>query len=221
MTFMEDIMARPSVPGSCVVVACLALTALATAPLGAQEPAAKTAICLAPTTAQMASGSTADGATAVRETLGSYLTGPTLAVAPLTARLTSQAREEAKQASCGHIVFTSMKLERNKSGGGLFGKIVGEAVQSSAYELRGRAGGSVAGRVVTSAAASAAAEAARNFATNVKTRDELTFDWRLETLDGAVVAKHSAKSKASSDGQDLLTPMVERAAEAIAGAAVR
>jgi hypothetical protein len=35
------------------------------------------------------------------------------------------------------------------------------------------------------------------------------------------VAKNSAKAKASSDGQDLLTPMVERAAEAIAGAAVQ
>jgi len=198
----------------------VALASLA-APLGAQDPAPKTTICLAPATAQMASGSSADGANAVKETLGSYLTGPTLAVAPLTARLTSQAREEAKLASCKHIVFTSMKLERNKSGGGLFGKIVGEAVQSSAYELRGRAGGSVAGRVATSAAASAAAEAARNFATNVKTRDELTFDWRLETLEGAVVAKNSAKAKASSDGQDLLTPMVERAAEAIAGAAVQ
>ena len=199
----------------------LALLVLAASTLGAQDSVSKTTICLAPTTAQMASGSVTDGATAVRETLGSYLTGPSLAVAPLTARLTSQAREEAKQASCRHIVFTSMKLERNKSGGGLFGKIVGEAVQSSAYELRGRAGGSVAGRVVTSAAASAAAEAARNFATNVKTRDELTFDWRLESLDGAIVAKNSAKAKASSDGQDLLTPMVERAAEAIAGAAVR
>lgn len=214
-------MTRPSMPTTLRAgYVCLVLVSLSTS-LGAQEPAAKTTICLAPTTAQMASGSTTDGASAVRETLSSYLTGPTLAVAPLTARLASQVREEAKQASCTHIVFTSMKLERNKSGGGLFGKIVGEAVQSSAYELRGRAGGSVAGRVVTSAAASAAAEAARNFATNVKTRDELTFDYRLETLDGAVVAKNSAKSKASSDGQDLLTPMVEKAAEAIAGAAIR
>ena len=221
MTLMEEIMVRPSVRTSCVALAGLALASLAAAPLAAQDPKPQPTICLAPTTAQMASGSSADGATAVRETLGSYLTGPTLAVKPLQSRLSSQAREEAKQASCTYVVFTSIKLERNKSGGGLFGKIVGEAVQSSAYELRGRAGGSVAGRVVTSAAASAAAEAARNFATNVKTRDELTFDWRLETLDGAVVTKNSAKAKASSDGQDLLTPMVERAAEAIAGAAAR
>jgi hypothetical protein len=72
--------------------------------------------------------------------------------------------------------------------------------------------------MVANAAASAAAEAARGLATNVKTRDELTLDWRLETMDGAIVAKNSAKAKASSDGQDLLTPMVERAAETIANA---
>jgi hypothetical protein len=202
-------------------LATLTLVACAVDGLAAQGTAAKTTICLPPATVQMASGSSADGGTAVRESFASYLSGPTLVVTPLNAKLASQAREEAKQASCDYVVYTSMKLERNKSGGGLFGKIVGEAVQSSAWELRGRAGGSVAGRVVTSAAASAAAEAARNFATNVKTRDELALDWRLEHIDGGVVAKNSTKAKASSDGQDLLTPMVERASETIANAVVR
>ena len=202
-------------------LATLTMVACAIDGLAAQGATEKITICLPPAAVQMASGSSADGGTAVRESFASYLSGPSFVVTPLNAKLASQAREEAKQASCKYVVYTSMKLERNKSGGGLFGKIVGEAVQSSAWELRGRAGGSVAGRVVTNAAASAAAEAARNFATNVKTRDELTLDWRLENIDGGVVAKNSAKAKASSDGQDLLTPMVERAAETIASAAVR
>jgi len=153
----------------------------------------------------------------VRESFASYLQGPTLAVTPLNAKLASQTREEAKQASCSHVVYTSMKLERGKSGGGFLGKMIGGAVESSAWELRGAAR-STAGRMVANAAASAAAEAARGLATNVKTRDELTLDWRLETIDGAIVTKNSSKAKASSDGQDLLTPMVERAAEAIANA---
>ena len=202
------------------LAALTALIAVAASSLGAQGAASKTTICLAPTTAQMASGNTADGANAVRETLTSYLTGPTLAVTPLNAKLASQTREEAKQASCSHIVYTSMKLERGKSGGGFLGKMIGGAVESSAWELRGAAR-STAGRMVANAAASAAAEAARGLATNVKTRDELTLDWRLETIDGAIVTKNSSKAKASSDGQDLLTPMIERAAEAIAGAATR
>ena len=202
------------------LAALTAFIAVAASSLGAQGAASKTTICLAPTTAQMASGNTADGANAVRETLTSYLTGPTLAVTPLNAKLASQTREEAKQASCSHIVYTSMKLERGKSGGGFLGKMIGGAVESSAWELRGAAR-STAGRMVANAAASAAAEAALGLATNVKTRDELTLDWRLETIDGAIVTKNSSKAKASSDGQDLLTPMIERAAEAIAGAATR
>ena len=200
------------------LIACSAAALAVLGPVLSAQGAATT-ICLAPTTAQMASASTTDGATAVRELFSSYLTGPTLKVAPLTARLTSQAREEAKQASCAYILFTAVKLERSK-GGGFLGKIVGEAVQSSAWELRGVARSS-AGRVAAGAAASAAGEAARGMASNVKTRDELTLDWRLESIDGGVAAKNVAKAKASADGQDLLTPMVEHAAETIAATAVR
>ena len=217
MTIMEQLMARLTVPGSGSVLACLAFASLVTAPLAAQGAAAKSTICLAPASVQMASGNAVDGSTAVRETFVSYLTGPTLAVTPLNARLASQAREEAKQASCKYVVYTSMKLERGKSGGRLLGKMIGGAVETSAWELRGAAS-SPAGRIAAGAAASAAVEAARGLATNVKTKDELTLDWRLETMDGGVVAKNSTKAKASSDGQDLLTPMVERAAETIASA---
>ena len=217
MTTTEDIMGRSSVRESCGALAGLVFVTLVTMPLAAQDAAAKSTICLAPTTAQMASGNAADGSTAVRETFASYLTGPTLAATPLNARLASQAREEAKQASCRYVLYTSMKLERGKSGGGVFGKMIGGAVESSAYELRGTAS-SAAGRIAAGAAARAAVEAARGLATNVKTKDELTLDWRLETVDGGVIAKNSTKAKASSDGQDLLTPMVERAAETIASA---
>src|SRR5690242_3176027 len=118
MTIMGDIMAGPYVPGSRRALGVVALTMLLTAPLGAQGSAPKVTICLAPTTAQMASGNAADGSMAVRETFASYLTGPTLAATPLNARLASQAREEAKQASCRYVLYTSMKLERGKSGGG-------------------------------------------------------------------------------------------------------
>jgi hypothetical protein len=197
----------------------LATLAIATSALeaSAQGATQKSTICLAPATVQMASGSSADGGTAVRETFASYLSGPTLAVTPLNAKLASQAREEAKQASCTYVVYSSMKLERGKSGGGFLGKMIGGAVESSAWELRGAAS-STAGRMVANAAATAAVEAARGLATNVKTKDELTLDWRLENGDGGIVAKNNAKAKASSDGQDLLTPMVERAAETIAAA---
>src|SRR5690349_16233104 len=88
-------------------LATLTIVAYATETIAAQGAAEKSAICLAPATVQMASGSSGDGGTAVRESFASYLSGPTLAVTPLQAKLSSQAREEAKQASCKYVVYTS------------------------------------------------------------------------------------------------------------------
>ena len=75
----------------------------------AQERPAGARICLAPTKAEMAAGNTESAVTAVRETFTSFLTGPSLSVTPLSARLQSQAREEAKQASCPYVLITSIK----------------------------------------------------------------------------------------------------------------
>jgi len=195
------------------------LLALTGAALGAQGTAPSTVICLAPPSAQMASGNNVDAANTLRDLFASYLTGPTLGVKQLTARLPSQALEEAKQASCRVVLFSSMKLERHQ-GNGALGRIVGGAVQSGASEIRGTAT-SAAARVAANAAASAAYEAARGLATNVKSKDELTLDYHLDTIDGKSLAKKTEKGKASSDGQDLLTPLVEHAAEAVANAALK
>jgi len=195
------------------------ILAVSGASLGAQGTAPATVICIAPPSAQMASGNNIEAANALRDLFASYLTGPTLGVKPLTARLPSQAREEAKQASCRVVLFATMKLERNQ-GNGALGRIVGGAVQSGASEIRGTAT-SAGARIAVNAAASAANEAAHGLATNVRSKDELTLDYHLDTIDGKSLAKKTEKGKASSDGQDLLTPLVERAAEAVAAAATK
>jgi hypothetical protein len=60
---------------------------------------AKSHICLAPSSVETASGTAAQAMAAVRETFTSFLTGPTLEVAPLQSRLPSQAKAEAKAAN--------------------------------------------------------------------------------------------------------------------------
>jgi len=50
----------------------------------------------------------------------------------------------------------------------------------------------------------------------VKTQDVLILASRLVSGDGIVLFQQVDKRKATSDGEDLLTPMVQRAAEAIA-----
>jgi hypothetical protein len=64
-----------------------------------------------------------------------------------------------------------------------------------------------------------ASTALRGVSSNVHAKDEMMLEYRLEAADrSAPMLTKSEKSKAKSDGEDLLTPMVEHAANAIANA---
>jgi hypothetical protein len=196
---------------------CLALTA--GAPAGtAQDSAGVRRICLAPPSVEGGAGSDA-GIGAVQEAFASYLSGPTLGTRPLKARLASQVREEAKQAGCPYLLLTTVKHEQ-KRGGGFLGRVAAGAAQQGAREA-GVGAGSTAGRIAGHAAYDAAGAAASNYAANVHAKDELTLTYRLESPDGKVLAEGKEKRKAKADGEDLLTPMVQQASEAVAGAVSR
>jgi hypothetical protein len=188
-------------------------------PPAAPGPPAATRICLAPATVEAAPGGF-DPETAVRETFTGFLTGPTLSVTPLKARLASQAREEAKLAGCSFTLIPTIKHVRKTGGGGFLGKVVAGGVQQGAWSAAGAAGSSV-GRIAAGAAAGAAANAASDYAASSQVKDEMTLKYRLESAAGKVLIEKSDKRKAKSDGEDLLTPMVRPAAEAVAQAAAK
>ncbi len=173
-----------------------------------------TLICLAPVTAQMAGGQNAQAVTAVREAFGSYLTGPTLGVVTLTAKLPSQAREEAKRAGCKAVLFASVKHERSNPGS-LLGKVAGR-LETQAWQVAARTRSAAAKEL-----AQTAAKTARDVAGSIKSKDELSLGYRLESPDGAILASGNDKRKAGADGEDLMTPLVEKAAEAIAAAVAK
>jgi hypothetical protein len=176
-------------------------------PVAAQDAPAVQRICLAPASVEAApSGS--NPVAAVRESFTSFLTGPTLGVTPLQARLESQVRQEAKLAGCAYLLLPTIKHQR-KTGGG--------AAEQGAYSVAGSSG-STAGRIAASAAAGAARTATWDYAHNFRSKDELVLTWRLEGPNGAELRQGKAKKKAGSDGEDLLTPLVQSASEAIAAA---
>jgi len=177
-------------------------------------------ICLAPASVEENSGNATKAMDAARETFTSYLTGPSLAAYPLKAKLAAQVREEAQQAGCPYLLLTNLKHVQKKSGGSVLGKMAAGAAQQGAYEA-GVATGSTAGRVVGQAAYGAAGQAAYNYSVAVHNKDELTLKYRLESPDGTVLVEKEDKRKAKSDGEDLLTPMVQQASEAIAAAVTR
>jgi hypothetical protein len=202
--------------------AALVLFAVPLARAAAQETAAEpavTTICLAPAAVEAAPNGV-DPLSAVRDAFTGFLNGPTLAVQPLSSRLQSQVRQEAKLGGCSFLLLTTVKHQR-KTGGGFLGKLAGGAVQQGAWAASGVTGGSTVGRVVAGAAAGAASSTIDDYATASRQKDELTLTYRLEDGSGKVLVEDSDKRTAKSDGEDLLTPMVQKAAETIAEAVAK
>jgi hypothetical protein len=194
----------------------LLLATLAPASGTAQSGEGAKRICLAPASVKSTPGSAATAADAVREAFTTFLTGPTLSVAPLSARLESQLREEARLADCRFTLLTTVE-HRRKSGSSLLSRAAGSAVQHGAWRAGAEAGSGVA-RVAADAAVGAVSATASDWASAVRTKDELALTYRLEGADANVLLEKRVKRKAQSDGEDLLTPLVEQAAVAIADA---
>ena len=156
-------------------------------------------------------GSATEVAGAVRELFTSYLTGPSIRAVPLEARLVTQAVEEARQKNCDQILVTSVSKKRGGSG---LGRALGRAAGTAAWYVPGVGG--TAG-TITRGAIIASAQAVSSLAENTKAKDELRLDYKLSSLDSAASAKaETLQAKAASDGEDLLTPLVEKASEAVA-----
>lgn len=62
---------------------------------------------------------------------------------------------------------------------------------------------------------------ATDMAATTKAHDELELSYRLESETGTVLMEGKSRQKAKSDGDDLLTPLVEHAAEEIAAVVTR
>lgn len=152
-------------------------------------------------------------ASGVGTSLAEYLKAPNIELVQLEARLASQIDLEAKQKECDLVIYTN--VAHKKGGGGGFGKFMsgGGALVGNVASLGGYGGygGAVAGQVAATAVYTAASMSA-----SVKSKDELTLDIKLQAPGGAapVVAKQ-LKAKAKSDGEDIITPLIEQAAQAI------
>ena len=155
------------------------------------------------------SGNAVEVATGIRDLMVSYL-GPSTRAVALDAKLPSQAIDEARQKGCEPLLFTTVT---KKSGGGRLTKAFGQAAGNSAWYLPG--GGSVAGTAARVAAAGAL-QAVSSVAASTKAKDEIRLEYRLQTAGGQIqFGPKSEAKKASADGEDILTPVVMRAAEAI------
>jgi hypothetical protein len=151
-------------------------------------------------------------ASAVRELFASYLNGPSIKTVSLDARLPSQAVLEAQAKGCGHVLLVSV-TRKHSSGGGKMGGILGQAAEGAAWRVPYTAG---VGGAVAAGAAIGGVQAISGMASDTKKKDEIELTYRVgppQSVEAA--APVVSKAKAKSDGEDLLTPLVEHASEDI------
>jgi hypothetical protein len=155
-------------------------------------------------------GSATAVATALRDLFVSYLNGPALRTVTLEARLPAQAVIEARQKGCERMLLATMVLKRG--GGNKLGGVLGQAAGTAAWHAvpygLGAAGAAARGAAV------AGAQVVSGLASDTRRKDEVRLTYRIGPLESVAQATPvTDKAKAKSDGEDLLTPLVERAAQ--------
>jgi hypothetical protein len=107
-------------------------------------------------------------------------------------------------------------LTQKRKGPSRLGKVMGEAAETALWHVPG---GYSAGSAAARTAAIAGARAISTVSSTTRSRDEFRLEYRLDTADGQPILKtRTEQLKAQTDGEDLLTPLVEKASEAVAAA---
>lgn len=150
-------------------------------------------------------------ATAVQATLTEKLKAPNVEAVPIQATVLNQIEAEARQKECDYLVYTAVSLK--KGGGGLGGMFGSTAAQVAAATVP--YGGSTTAAIATNTAASVVVA-------DIKARDELTVDVRLEKPGAGYPAfSKQYKGKAKSAGEDIVTPPSTQAAQGVIEAATK
>lgn len=150
-------------------------------------------------------------ASAVQATLTEKLKAPNVEAVPIQATVLNKIEAEAREKECDFIVYTTVS---HKKGGGGFGGMFGStAAQVAAATVP--YGGSATAAIATNTAASVVVA-------DIKARDELTVDVRLEKPGAGYPAfSKQYKGKAKSGGEDIVTPPTTQAAQGIIEAATK
>lgn len=149
----------------------------------------------------------------IQNTLAEYLKMPNVEIVRLEAKLSSAIAAEAKEKECDFVIYA--QVSHKKGGGGMFGKALGklsETVAGRAYGSSDTIGKASQITIMTAAAATG----------NVKAKDQITLEIKLVAAGNASpVAAKQFQAKAKADGEDIITPLVEQAAQMIVDASAK
>jgi hypothetical protein len=122
----------------------------------------------------------------------------------------STIESEAKSKECDFVVYANASHKKGGGGFGMFKSIA--PVLGSVVPLAGA--GSTAGHIAGTVASHAIITAA-TVSGQVKNKDEITIDLKLNKTGGTPALTKVYKAKAKSDGEDIISQIVQQAAQAI------
>ncbi len=197
--------------------------------LGPKAPG-KIRIGVAPAQAQMGQGNDAqnDYGTPVRNSIIYLMNGPSVEIAALDSRLPMQVQAEAQQKQCDYILMSGVTIKHGGGGFGKFMKAGNLAASMTPIGMMAHTAGAIAATqaatMATQAATQMATQAAQQAAMSqlsglngqIKSRDDVTVEYQLfPTGQDKAVLANSLKGKAKNDGEDVLTPLIQQAANSV------
>jgi hypothetical protein len=194
--------------------------------LGPKAPG-KIRIGVAPPDAQVGQGSNtgADYSTPIRNAEVALMNGPAIEIAALDSHIPMQLQAEAQQKQCDFILYSSVVVKHASSGGfGKFAKMAGPMASMTPIGAMAHGMGGAVAASAASAAASAAAQSAQQQAMNqlagfngqIKSKDDVTVQYQLVgTGQSSPILQNTLKAKAKTDGEDVLTPLLQQTATSV------
>jgi hypothetical protein len=190
--------------------------------LGPKAPG-KIRIGVAPPDAQVGQGNNAgaDYSTPIRNAEIALMSGPAVEIAALDSHISMQLQAEAQQKQCDYILFSGVAVKHSSGGFGKFAKFGGMAASMTPMGAMAKGmGGAVAAQGAAIAASQMAQQQAMNqlagFNGQIKSKDDVTVQYQLvPTGQSSAVLQNNLQGKAKSDGEDVLTPLLQQAATAV------
>ena len=154
----------------------------------------------------------AGAAEMLRATLMQYLAGPMMDVQMISSMLPQQVQMEAVDKGCDFLLTSTLN---SKKGAGILDSLLKAAPLASLTPIGGigAAAGALAGAGGKKSGPSLMD--ASEIAKSLKAKDEVVLDYSLRDMHSGTLSSSNFSAQTTKSGEDVITPLVERAAGAI------
>jgi hypothetical protein len=177
----------------------------------------KIRIGVAPTEPQLGQGTNVQGdfGAPIRDAIVALMNGPVVEVVALTSRIPIQLQAESAEKHCAFILLSSVTVKHNSGGFGRLMKSAGMVSNAMPMVALTKMAANKAAAAAMTAQQQAASELAA-FEGQIKSKDDVSLDYQLfPTGQGKAKLENSLKAKAKADKEDVLTPLIQEAANTI------